>query len=183
MWQLLRMGLGPIFYLRRLCDRSSHSLLPVGLPIVSKQQQLQALIAPVVSALGFELWGLEYLTQGRQSTVRVFIEGVEGVTLEDCERASRQISSVFDVEDPIREHYTLEVSSPGMDRPLYTLDQFVQHVGDDVALRLRSAIGGRRNFKGNLKSVQGQDVLVVVDSDEVLLPFENIEKANIVPRF
>lgn len=150
---------------------------------MSKQQQLQALVAPVVSALGFELWGLEYLTQGRQSTVRVFIDGAEGVTLEDCERASRQISSVFDVEDPIREHYTLEVSSPGMDRPLYTLDQFARHVGDDVALRLRSAIAGRRKFKGNLKSVQGQDVLVVVDSDEVLLPFENIEKANIVPRF
>ncbi|MDQ2076318.1 ribosome maturation factor RimP [Marinimicrobium sp. ABcell2] len=151
--------------------------------MVSKQQKLQALVAPVVSALGCELWGLEYLTQGRQSTVRVYIEREGGVALEDCERASRQISSVFDVEDPISEHYTLEVSSPGMDRPLYTLEQFAQYVGEDLALKLRSAIDGRRKFKGTLKGVEGQNVLVVVDSEEFLLPFETIEKANIVPRF
>src|SRR5690625_7881221 len=91
LWQLLRMGLGPIFCLRRLCDRSSHRLLPIGLPIVSKQQQLQALVAPVVSALGFELWGLEDLAQGRQWTVGMFSDSVEGVRLDDWERARRHL--------------------------------------------------------------------------------------------
>lgn len=151
--------------------------------MASKQQQLHALIEPVVSSLGCELWGLEYLTQGRQSTVRVYIEREQGVTLEDCERASRQISSVFDVEDPIAEHYTLEVSSPGMDRPLYTLDQFALYQGEDVALRVRAPIDGRRKFKGEIRRVENQNVLVVVDEQEYLLPFETIEKANIVPRF
>jgi len=151
--------------------------------MASKQQQLQALIAPVVSALGCELWGLEYLTQGRQSTVRVYIERDGGVTLEDCERVSRQLGSVFDVEDPVSEHYTLEVSSPGMDRPLYTLEQFALYLGEEVALRLRAPIDGRRKFKGVLRSLENNDVLVVVDEKEYLLPFETIEKANIVPRF
>jgi ribosome maturation factor RimP len=89
--------------------------------MASKQEQLHALIAPVAASLGCELWGLEYLTQGRYTTLRIYIDRQEGgVSLEDCEKVSRQVSSVMDVEDPIDGEYTLEVSSPGMDRPLYT---------------------------------------------------------------
>ncbi len=100
--------------------------------MASKQEQLHTLIAPVVAALDCELWGLDFLTQGRYSTLRIYIdrEGEEGVTLEDCERVSRQVSSVLDVEDPISSRYTLEVSSPGMDRPLFTPEHYGRYIGD-----------------------------------------------------
>ena len=105
--------------------------------MASKQEQLHALIAPVAASLGCELWGLEYLTQGRYTTVRIYIDREEGVSLEDCEKVSRQVSSVMDVEDPIDSEYTLEVSSPGMDRPLYTLEQYARYIGEQINVRLR----------------------------------------------
>ena len=89
----------------------------------------------------------------------------------------------MDVEDPIAGEYTLEVSSPGMDRPLYTLEHFSRFAGEMVAIRLRSAFEGRRKFSGLLRGVEGDDVLVVVDEHEYLLPIEMIDKANIIPRF
>lgn len=153
--------------------------------MASRQEQLQALLAPVVASLDCELWGLEYLSQGRHSTLRVYIEVDNdlGVTVEDCEKVSRQISSVMDVEDPIAGEYTLEVSSPGMARPLFTLEQFALYPGEQVSLRLRVPFEGRRNFTGLLNGVEGDDVRVVVDDEEFLLPIESIEKANINPRF
>ncbi len=122
--------------------------------MASKQELLENLIAPVVSSLGCELWGLEYLTQGRYTTVRIFIDGANGVSLDDCERVSRQISSVFDVEDPIDGEYTLEVSSPGLDRPLYTEAHYARYVGETISVRLRIARDGRRRFKGVITKVE-----------------------------
>lgn len=151
--------------------------------MASKHDQLTELLAPVVASLGCELWGLEYFSQGRHSTLRLYIEHPDGVGLEQCESVSRQASSVMDVEDPISGEYTLEVSSPGMDRPLYTLAHFEKYKGEQVAIKLRSAFEGRRKFSGLLRGVDGDDVLVVVDEHEYLLPIEMIEKANIIPRF
>lgn len=151
--------------------------------MASKHDQLTELLAPVVESLGCELWGLEYLSHGRHSTLRLYIDHPDGVGLEECERVSLQVSSVMDVEDPITGEYTLEVSSPGMDRPLYKLEHFVRFAGEQVAVRLRSAFEGRRKFSGLLRGVEGDDVLVVVDEHEYLLPIEMIEKANIIPRF
>jgi ribosome maturation factor RimP len=151
--------------------------------MASKQEQLQALIAPVAESLGCELWGLEYLTQGRYTTLRLFIDGPDGVTLEDCEKVSRQVSSVMDVEDPIEGEYTLEVSSPGMDRPLYTANQYARYVGEQINVRLRLARDGRRKFKGTILSVDGDDVRLAVDGKEYVLAVDAIDKANIVPRF
>ena len=90
---------------------------------------------------------------------------------------------VLDVEDPISNEYTLEVSSPGMDRPLFTLEQFAKHAGELVKIKLRSPYEGRRNFQGPLRGVEEQDVVVLVDDHEYLLPIDMIDKANIVPRF
>lgn len=151
--------------------------------MASKHDQLKALLQPVVESFDCELWGLEYFSQGRHSTVRLYIDAPEGVTLEDCERVSRQASAVLDVEDPIAGEYTLEVSSPGVDRPLYTLEQFARYAGEQVTIKLRSAYEGRRKFSGLLNGIENDDVLVVVDENEYLLPIELIEKANIVPRF
>lgn len=151
--------------------------------MASKQEQLQALIGPVVSSLNCELWGLEYLTQGKYTTLRLYIDASEGVTLEDCEKVSRQVSAVMDVEDPIEGEYTLEVSSPGMDRPLYTLEQYARYIGEMVNLRLRLARDGRRKFKGKILAVEGDQVRVAVDDKEYLLAVDSIDKANIIPQF
>lgn len=151
--------------------------------VSTREDKLQALLVPVVEALGCELWGLEFISAGRHNTLRLYIDKADGVVLEDCERVSRQVSSVLDVEDPIRSEYTLEVSSPGMDRPLYTLDQFSQFAGEDVSVRLRIPYEGRRKYKGHLKGVEGDDIVMIVEDHEYLFPIESIDKANVVPRF
>ncbi|WP_374443511.1 ribosome maturation factor RimP [Pseudomonas panipatensis] len=149
----------------------------------SKLEQLQALLAPVVEALGYECWGLEFISQGRHSLLRVYIDRPEGILIDDCEIVSRQVSGVLDVEDPISGEYTLEVSSPGMDRPLFSLEQFARYVGEQVKIKLRTPFERRRNFQGILRGVEEQDVVVLVDDHEYLLPIDSIDKANIIPRF
>lgn len=149
----------------------------------SKLEQLQALLAPVVEALGYVCWGIEFLSQGRHSLLRVYIDHPNGILVDDCEKVSRQLSGVLDVEDPISADYTLEVSSPGMDRPLFTLDQFEAHVGEQVKVKLRYPFEGRRNFQGLLRGVEDQEVVVQIDGHEYLLPIDVIDKANIVPSF
>lgn len=152
--------------------------------MATKEETLKAMIAPVVEALGCEFWGLEYLSSGRSALLRIYIDRAEeGVTVEDCEKVSRQVSSLMDVEDPISGEYTLEVSSPGLERPLYNLEQFQRYVGEDVALKLRFPYEGRRKFKGRLNGVEGEDILLVVDDHEYLFPVDSVEKANVVPRF
>lgn len=151
--------------------------------MASKQERLTDLIAPVVASLGCELWGLEYLTQGRYTTLRIFIDGPNGVSLDDCEKVSRQISSVMDVEDPIEGEYTLEVSSPGLDRPLYTEAQYARYIGETVNLRLRIARDGRRRFKGVINKVENGNLLLQVDNQEVTLLIDTIDKGNLLPRY
>jgi len=151
--------------------------------VSSKLEQLQALLAPVVEAIGYQCWGIEFLSQGRHSLLRVYIDHENGILIDDCEKVSRQISGVLDVEDPISSEYTLEVSSPGMDRPLFRLEQFAAHAGELVKIKLRSPYEGRRNFQGLLRGVEEQDVVVLVEDHEYLLPIDLIDKANIIPRF
>lgn len=150
---------------------------------MSRAADLENLVAPVVSAQGCVLWGLEFSTQGRRSLLRVYIDSPVGVTLEDCERISRQISAVMDVEDPIASAYTLEVSSPGMDRQLYTPAQFASYIGHRIAVRLRAPYQGRRRFQGVLNGLEDGDLVLQVDDTEYLLPLETIDRANVVPVF
>jgi ribosome maturation factor RimP len=150
-------------------------------PVASKERQLSELLEPTVEALGFELWGLEYLSQGRHTLLRLYIEGENGITVDDCAAVSEQVSGVLDVEDPITGEYTLEVSSPGMDRLLFKLDQYPAYVGETVELRLRRAFEGRRKFRGLLKGIEDEDVVVQVDDHEYLLPHDDIEKARVHP--
>jgi ribosome maturation factor RimP len=146
--------------------------------------KLRQLLQPVVEALGCELWGLELQSGGKTKLLRIYIDRAEeGVGIEDCERVSRQSSAVLDVEDAINGEYILEVSSPGMDRPLYELSQYEQFIGEDISLRLKFPYEGRRNFKGRLTGVDGDEIIVVATDHEFLFPVEGIEKANVVPRF
>ncbi|MBT6115978.1 MAG: ribosome maturation factor RimP [Porticoccaceae bacterium] len=144
---------------------------------------LKALLQPVVEALDYELWGLELQSGGKRKLLRIYIDREDGIGVEDCERVSRQSGSVLDVEDAISGEYILEVSSPGMDRPLYELAQYERYIGEDVSLRLRFAYDGRRNFKGRLVGVDGDEIVLVVADTEYLFPVEGIDKANVVPRF
>tara|TARA_B100001250_G_scaffold409147_1_gene432896 strand:- start:2726 stop:3157 length:432 start_codon:yes stop_codon:yes gene_type:complete len=141
------------------------------------------MLAPVVESMGFVFWGLEFMSNGKHSMLRIFIDHEDGITVDNCADVSRQISSVLDVEDPISQEYNLEVSSPGMDRPIFTLEQYAALAGNIVEVRLRMAFDGRRKFKGRLVGVEQEDVVVHVDDNEYLLPFELIDKAHVVPQF
>ena len=149
----------------------------------AKMKLLQGLIEPAVTSLGFQLWGIEFLSQGKHSTLRVYIDSEEGINVDGCAKVSHQISGILDVEDPIAGNYSLEVSYPGMDRPLFTLEQFAEYAGSIVQIKLRIAFEGRRKFKGVLNGIEGDDVLVVVDDEEYMLPVEYIDRANIIPQF
>jgi len=150
---------------------------------LAKQQELIDLIQPIVEGLGFVFWGIEYMGQGKFSTLRIFIDSPNGIDVENCAEVSRQVSAVMDVEDPITSEYTLEVSSPGVDRLLFTLEQFTAYTGEKVQIKLRAPFDGRRNFKGQIKGVEDGDIVVQVDQDEFLLPLDLIDKAQIIPTF
>lgn len=145
-----------------------------------RTQALHALFEPVVEALGYQLWGVEYAAQGKYSVLRVYIDREEGIDVEDCASVSRQLSGVLDVEDPVSGEYTLEVSSPGLDRPLFTLAQYEAYIGHSARVQLRQRFENRRNFKGIIRAVENDEVILVEDDDQYTLPFEWIEKANIV---
>ncbi len=149
----------------------------------AKLKLLQELIEPGVIALGFQLWGIEFVSQGKNSILRVYIDSENGVNVDDCAKVSHQVSGVLDVEDPISGHFTLEVSSPGMDRPLFTAEQFQAYAGHQVQLRLRVPYEGKRKFKGTLNGMEGDDVLLVVGDEEYLLPIDYIDRANVIPQF
>ncbi|MFY9178251.1 MAG: ribosome maturation factor RimP [Venatoribacter sp.] len=150
---------------------------------MAKETQLIELLKPVVESMGFIFWGLEFSLQGRHTMLRIYIDHADGISVDQCAEVSRQISSVMDVEDPIAQEYTLEISSPGLDRSLFTLEQYQQYANHIIELRLRLPFEGRRKFKGQLIGIEQEDVVLVVDEHEYLLPFELIEKAHVVPQF
>lgn len=149
--------------------------------VSQKVQALTEMLAPAVSACGYELWGIEFFPQGKRSCLRIYIDGAEGVSVDGCAQVSHQVSGILDVEDPIAGEYTLEVSSPGWDRPLFTLPQYQRYVGGEVLLRLLSPLNGRRRFKGVLQAVEGEVLALLVDGQTVQVPFAQVDKGNVVP--
>lgn len=136
-----------------------------------------------IEALGFELVGIECQRTGRFLTVRLYIDKDGGVTIDDCSDVSRQVSAIFDVEDPIADKYNLEVSSPGLDRPLFTIAHYQRFIGRDVVIHLRIPMNDRRKWQGKIKDVDGDFVILVIDNEEHQFAFSNIQKANLVPVF
>ncbi|MDP2228261.1 MAG: ribosome maturation factor RimP [Moraxellaceae bacterium] len=149
--------------------------------VSKKVEALADMLAPAVTAVGFELWGVELFQQGRHSVLRLFIDGPEGVGVDDCARVSHQASGVLDVEDPISGEYTLEVSSPGWDRPLFTLAHYARFVGSEVTVRLASPLNARRRYKGVVQQVTDDAVVLQVEAETVSVPFAMIDKGNVVP--
>ncbi len=142
---------------------------------------LDDLLRPVVMQLGYELWGLVYQGQGKHSILRVYIDSAQGITLDDCQKVSHQVSAVLDVENPISSHYSLEISSPGLDRPLFTQEQYQRFIGHQIQFRLHAPQKGRRNFKGRLQAMQDERLVIQVDNVELTVMLTDIEKANLVP--
>lgn len=149
----------------------------------STEHRWQDLLGPTVQALGYELWGVEFLRQGRRSVLRLFIDTDVGVTVDDCAIVSRQVSALLDVEDPISGEYNLEVSSPGMDRPLFTLGHYQRYVGEDIALRLRVPQAGRRRFQGRLAACTEDGIVLVMEDNEYRFALDAIDSARLQPRF
>ncbi len=147
------------------------------------EQSLNDMLTAPVEALGFEFVGLEFIRAGKFSTLRVYIDSPEGISVDDCADVSHQVSSVLDVEDPISSNYNLEVSSPGMDRPLFKEAHYQAIIGEDVSLRLRIPQDGRRNFKGQLTGCENGSIQVTVDGQSFNLMLNNVEKGNLVPNF
>jgi ribosome maturation factor RimP len=144
---------------------------------------LEHLIKCSVEPMGFELVGVEYLARGSGDLLRIYIDHPDGIDVDDCASVSRQISGLLDVEDPISGNYELEVSSPGLDRPLFSKEHYARFAGNRIKLETRVKIDGRRRFKGLLKGISDGDVLIVVDGEELVLPFDQVEKARLVPDF
>jgi ribosome maturation factor RimP len=144
--------------------------------------ELSEMLEPAITALGYTLWGIEYVPQGKHSLLRVYLDKEGGIDIEDCAQASRQISSILDVEDPISGEYTLEVSSPGIDRVLFNLDQFREYLGWYVQLRLTENFENRRKFAGQLKAIVDDEIVLIIGDEEYTIPYELIEKANLESR-
>jgi ribosome maturation factor RimP len=137
------------------------------------EEKLTEMLEPGVEALGFELVGIEFVRAGKHSILRVFIDHENGITVDDCADVSHQIST----------EYNLEVSSPGMDRPLFKEKHYIESVGEVVQIRLSMPMDDRRNFKGKVLACENGIVSIEVDGQQFQLAVANIEKGNVVPTF
>ena len=156
--------------------------------IIVIHKELEVLLKPVIEDLGCELWACEYLAQGRVSTLRVYIDKPEGIDISDCEKVSHEISFILDVQLPIKGNYTLEVSSPGLDRPLFTPEHFQRYIGEEVTVKVRQPIEKRRKFIGKLIEVRDNHTIVITEesrtknseSKTISISIADIVKANLV---
>ncbi len=149
-------------------------------PLSQKAEQLNTLLTPVVEGEGMQLWGLEYHAGSKPPVVRIFIDGENGVTVDDCARVSEQVGAVLEVEQVLKGNYTLEVSSPGVERPLFTPEQFRRYIGHPVKVRLSWPEHDRRNFRGVLLSVDEPMIEVEVDGMAYELPLAAIHNARVL---
>ena len=149
--------------------------------MVGEQQRFHEMLSPSVEALGCELLGVHVSRGPRHSVLRIYIDKPEGITVEDCEKVSHQVSGILDVEDPIKGEYSLEVSSPGVDRPLFLEQHYQRFAGHRVRIRLALPLHGRRNMTGALVRAGQGNVVVDIEGQQLTLPLEQIAQARLVP--
>lgn len=145
------------------------------------RDQLGELLGPVVAGLGYELWEIEYAPRAGGGLLRLYIDSPDGISLDDCEKVSRAVSAVLDEADPIPNEYTLEVSSPGLDRVLRTRAHFERFAGSRVKVEMIQQINGRKRFQGRLQKVAQSEITLAMDGGEVSLPIDDIHRARLVP--
>ncbi|NNJ73330.1 MAG: ribosome maturation factor RimP [Enterobacterales bacterium] len=144
------------------------------------EQKLNELVAPTITAMQYEFVGLEYLSGAKPIVLRIYIDHEDGINVDDCALVSRQISAVLDVEDPIKGEYNLEVSSPGLNKPLFRAEHYQSCIGERISLKLRFPIEGRRKYTGQLLAADEQTIEMQVDNQSVELKIVDIEKANMI---
>ena len=142
--------------------------------------QIEQLIEAPIESLGYELVGVEYIQGGHNPVLRVYIDAEQGIMIEDCERVSHQVSGILDVEDPIKKAYSLEISSPGFDRPLFKARDFERFAGAQAKISMKLPIQGRRNFTGVLQGINEGEILIEVDGEIYALPLAKLAKARLV---
>ena len=133
------------------------------------QDQIAELIKLSIQDLGYELWGCEYLAQGKHSLLRIYIDSSSGIRIEDCEKVSRQVSALLDVEDLISSNYSLEVSSPGIPRPLFYPEQYRNYIGEEVTFKTFKPVLGRKRWNGIIVSVDAQELVIEIDSNGIMV--------------
>jgi len=145
--------------------------------------KLNELLQPLVEDLGYEFIGLEYSSNPKHSVLRIYIDHENGVGVEDCETVSREAAALLDVKDPIRSQYNLEVSSPGLDRPLFTAAHYQEFEGCIAQVNLFAPLDGRRKFSGPILGADETSVHIEQDGSEVTLDLSNVVKARLVPDY
>ncbi len=147
------------------------------------EQKLTEMLRPAVEETGKDLLGVEFISAGNNSILRLFIDHENGIDVDDCAEVSRQVSAILDVEDPISSEYNLEVSSPGVDRPLFDKSHFEAVIGEVVNVKLSMPLNGRRKFKGPLTAIENDTLIIEVDSIDYEIVISNVDKANLVAKF
>ncbi|MFY7698479.1 MAG: ribosome maturation factor RimP [Legionella sp.] len=143
------------------------------------QQEIEQLVKPTIESMGYILWGCEYLAQGKHSLLRIYIDKEDGVGIDDCQRVSQQVSALLDVEDPIASNYSLEISSPGMPRPLLKSEHYQQYIGYVVHVKLYKAVASKRKFEGTILSASEDKLTLMIGNEQQEFMFSNIVKANL----
>jgi len=143
------------------------------------EKKLEDLLKPVLENQGYDLWGCEYISRGKHALLRIYIDKLEGITIDDCALASRHISACLDVEDPIKAAYTMEVSSPGIPRPLFKLEQYKAYLGEVVNLKLYQPLNGQKKWQGIIDKLTDDTVFIIVNGDALVVPFSSIVKATL----
>jgi ribosome maturation factor RimP len=138
-------------------------------------------LASLATAMGYEFVGCELRKLNTGTLLRIYIDKETGINVDDCSRVSRQVSAMLDVEDPIQGRYTLEVSSPGLDRPLFEMAHYHRFIGREIKVRLYTPLDGRRNFVGVLLRVEEATISMLVEQTEITISFSDIEKAKLIP--
>ena len=144
------------------------------------QEQLNALIDTTVTGLGYELWGYEYRVYGESALLRIFIDSDNGITVDDCGRVSLQLGAALDVDDLIPVAYMLEVSSPGVDRVLFTPEQYHRYVGEKLKIRTRMPVQARRNFVGKLVAAGEDNIAVQLPEGLFEIPYDVIDRGRLI---
>ena len=152
-----------------------------NLTLVTKQ--VSELIQPILDELGFELVDVEYLSDRGRWTLRLYIDREGGVTIDDCARVSNELGDLIDIKDVIEHEYVLEVSSPGLNRPLKKEADFIRVIGKKVRLRTRMPLNGQRNFIGTLKDFKEHELFIQSEGQLITMAWTNVEKANLVYEF
>ena len=143
-------------------------------------EKLERIVRPVVESFGCELWGIDFRPFSKSALLRVYIDKAEGITLADCSQISYQLSGIFEVEDPIDVPYTLEVSSPGIERPLLTLAHFSKFCGEQAKVRLRWPIEDQRNFVGIIDAVTDSGVVLQVSENKIEIPIDAVSRGKLL---